>query len=250
MNKVVAIIFRVVGILLVVTCLACAAVWGYILRPSSTPCSSINYIIEDSHVRKYVFTNELDLLLQNEHISPIGQPINRLSLQRIENAVKRHPMVRTAECYATPWGTVWVTITQRVPLLRVQTATETFLVDTDHRIMQSRPVIKEPLLLVTGNVGPQMATMQLADFAQWLQNDSYWNGRIHHLQVRSPRMVVVYLNQQGMPRVVLGEMNGYKTKLSKLKTLLEQGNNILEEKHYTELDIRFRGQVIGRGQQE
>ena len=203
-------------------------------------------MLEDGKLRTYVFSNELNALLQAEDINPVGRTVDRLSLQRIENAVRRHPMVRTAECYVTPWNEVEVSITQRVPLLRVQTPIETYLVDTDRRVMQARPVVKDTVLLVTGVVGPQLATTQLADFAEWLQDNKYWKKRIARIHMRSPQMAVVCMRDKSQPHVVLGSLNGYERKLNKLRTFTENSGEALQGKHYEELDLRFSGQVIGR----
>ena len=112
--------------------------------------------------------------------------------------------------------------------------------------MAARASVKDNVLLVTGAIGVQAAATQMAEFAEWLQDESYWCKRIHHIHMRTPRMAIVYLNGENQPRVVLGTMSGYERKLRKLRTFLEHSEDILKEKNYTELDIRFRGQVIGR----
>ena len=246
MRSVSRIVFRVLGIALALSILVGAVVWGYMMTPSSEACVSLTYEIEDLQTRTYLTPAELDALLRSEDIYPVGRPIDRLSLQRIENAVRRHPMVRTAECYTTPRHEAFVHMTQRVPLLRVQTPAEHYLIDTDHRQMAARASVKDNVLLVTGAIGVQAAATQMAEFAEWLQDESYWCKRIHHIHMRTPRMAIVYLNGENQPRVVLGTMSGYERKLRKLRTFLEHSEDILKEKNYIELDIRFRGQVIGR----
>lgn len=226
--------------------LIASVVWGYANRPTQTPCPSIEYIIEDEDERMYLTTRELDLLLQADDIYPVGRTVNIVSLHRIERAILQHPMVRTAECYITPRAEVKIRLTQRVPLLRVQTPYEAYLVDTDRRQMQARASVRDAVLPATGNVGIQMATTQLADFAKWLQEDRYWRTRIHHVHVQSPQMNYLYLRGENQPRVVLGPMSGYQGKLEKLRTFLENSSEAMQDKHYTELDVRFRGQVIGR----
>ena len=237
---------RTVGIVITLALLVAACVWGYMMKPSEEVCRSITYMLEDGKQREYVFRNELDALLQAEDINPVGRTTDRLSLQRIENAVRRHPMVRTAECYMMPWNDVEVSITQRVPLLRVQTLTETYLIDTDRRVMQARPAVRDTVLRVTGFVGPQMAATQLADFAEWLQDNKYWRERIDYIYMRSAQMAIVCLRDKSQPRVVLGSLYGYERKLNKLRTFMENSADATQGKQYEELDLRFRGQVIGR----
>ena len=246
MSNTTRLIWTCIGVGVVASMLIAAVVWGYQMRPSSDLCTSIEYIIDDRFERLYVRETELDQLLSSENIDPVGRSINTLSLHRIEQTILRHPMVRTAECYLTPRNEVKVRLTQRIPLLRVQTPGDTYFIDTDRKVMPARPIVKDSVLLATGAVGVQIASHQLADFAEWLQDEPYWQRRIHHVYVHSPQMVYVYLKGENMPRVLLGAMSNYDSKLAKLRTFFEHGVEATKDKNYTELDLRFKGQVIGR----
>ena len=174
------------------------------------------------------------------------------TLHRIEKTIAQHPMVRTAQCYITPRGEMKIRITQRIPLLRVQTPIEVYFIDTDRRVMSYRESVRDKVPVVTGNVGVTQASNALADFAQWLQKDEYWRTRIHHLHVQNPQLVYLYLFQSNnteavtFHRVVLGSMRGYEQKLQKLRVFLEDGAEATKDKQYREIDLRFKGQVIGR----
>ena len=238
------------GIVIALTLMVLAVVYGYRSRPTDAPCKALEYVIEDSAERMYLTENELTALLQAEDIYPVGRTLNTVSLHRIERAVARHPMVRTAECYLTPRHVVKVRLTQRVPVLRVQTALDNYFIDTDRKVMQARAAIRDRVLLVTGTVGVQIASGVLTDFALWLQDEEYWTERIHHVQVASPQMVYLYLkDESGRMReesIVLGPMRDYERKLNKLRVFLQNSAPEIQQKHYTELDLRFKGQVVGR----
>lgn len=250
MSNTAKIIWKTIGVSLMALMLIAATLWGYYMRPSDKPCASLEYIIEDRAERMYLSENELSQLLRSEGLYPVERSMDILSLQRIENTIKHHPMVRTAECYLTPRNDMKIRLSQRVPLVRVQAPMDTYLIDTDRRVMQARAAVKDNVLLVTGNVGPQMAATQLADFAEWLQDNTYWRKRVHHLNVQSSQKVYLYLRdeqgRQKAERVVLGSMQGFERKLKKLRTFLENSEEAVKDKNYYELDIRFKGQVIGR----
>ena len=245
MSNTARIIWKSVGIAVVAAILIAATVSGYLMRPSDAPCASLRYIIEDRQERMYLSEEELDQLLRTEHLYPVGQPTNILSLHRIEQTILHHPMVRTAECYMTPRQQMRIRLTQRVPLLRVQTPSESFLIDTDRRVMEARVAVKDSVLTAKGAVGVQIASNQLADFALWVQSHRYWREQIDYLYVQSPQMVYLYLKGE-RPRVVLGRISGYERKLRKLRTFLEESPEEVLTKEYKEYDVRFRGQVIGR----
>ena len=177
---------------------------------------------------------------------PLEWTLNQVSLHRIEKAISHHPMVRTAECYLTPRHVVKVRLTQRVPILRVQTPLDTYLIDTDRKVMAAHSRVRDEVLIATGAVGVQIASGPLADFALWLQNDEYWHQRIHHVYVNNPQMIYIYLRDTTQPRVVLGNLRNYDKKLNKLRVFFQNSTPDIKEKNYTELDVRFKGQVIGR----
>ena len=234
-----------IGLVLVASMMVGAVLWGMAMRPSDAPCKAITYIIEDKDERLYVTEGELTQVLITENIYPVGRAIDRGLLHRIESAMRRHPMIRTAECYTTPRHEVRVRVTQRVPLLRVYKPGDAFIIDTDRKVMPVRASIQDSVLVATGAVGVQIASGDLADFAQWLQRNTYWQARIDHVYVQSPQKIYLYL--KGTPtRVVLGTMTGYERKLAKLRTFMENSPEQVKAKQYTELDLRYKGQVIGR----
>ena len=245
MSNTARIIWKTIGVTIVAALLLSAAVWGVRMRPTDTPCISLTYDIKDRAERMYLTEAELNNLLRSEGLYPVGKQINLLSLHRIEQTIQHHPMVRTAECYLTPRNELRVQLTQRVPLLRVQTPEETYFIDTDRKVMQSRNAVRDSVLLVTGAIGVQSASSQLADFAEWLQSNRYWRKRILYLRLQNPQMVYLYL-RGNQPRIVLGSMRGYERKLRKMRTFLDNSEEEIQGKNYYEYDIRFRGQVIGR----
>ena len=214
-------IWKGLGISVVAGIVVAALIWGVRETPNTVKCESIRYTIEDLDERQYV------------------------TEQGIERAIRAHDLVRTTECYLTPRKEVRVRLTQRVPLLRVMTASDTYLIDEDRQVMPAMAVVKDSVLMVRGAVGVQIASGALGDFAEWLLTNKYWRERVRYVYVQSPQMVYLYL-RGGLPRVVLGNMQGYERKLAKLRTFLDEGTEAMAGKKYTELDVRFRGQVVGR----
>lgn len=222
-----------------------AVVWGYLSKPAEAECCGITYIFEDRAERMYLSENELTAMLQAENIYPIGKNVNQVSLHRIERTVGRHPMVRTAECYMTARHEVRVRLTQRIPVLRVQTAIESFLIDSDRKVMQARSSVKDELLIARGAVGVQLASGKLADFALWMAENEYWQDRIDYIYVQSVQMIYLYLKQRD-ERIVMGNLKDFEKKMNKLRLFLLNSGEATKDKHYQELDLRYKGQVIGR----
>ena len=246
MSRTAQLIGKAIGIT-VTMCLLVAAVWsGVRMTPTDTPCASLRYDIRDRAERMYLTEAELSRLLQSENLYPVGRCLDRGMLHRIERTIEAHPMVRTAECYLTPRNEMRIRITQRVPLLRVQTPGDTYFIDRDRRVMPVRVAVTDSVLIARGAVGVQNASKQLADFAEWLEQEPYWQKRIAYIYVQSPQMIYLYLHGAVAPRVLLGTMRGFERKLNKLRTFMDKGADAIQDKHYNELDLRYKGQVIGR----
>ena len=245
-KSIVHIIFATIGIVLALALAGAAVVWGYQSKPSDEPCKALTYTITaySDEATIYITEQELNQLLQEQDIYPVGRAVNRVSLQRMENTIRRHPLVLQAECYLTRWNEIRVTVRQRRPIVTVKSRDGAFLVDSKRRVLPFYE-IHEWTLPVTGNVGAQLACTQLADFAEWLLDNDYWRGRIRLVEVRTPNNIRLRLKDYPSV-IVLGRMNDYERKLRKLRTFLEDGQDEVGDKKYREIDIRFRGQVIGR----
>lgn len=212
---------------------------------SAPVCSAVDYTIRHETETPFVSESELTELLRAHNQYPVGWTLDKVSLQAIEDLIGGHPMVRSAECYTTPQGVLRVDVTQRVPLLRVTTATESYYIDTDRRRMPVRETVRVEVLDATGSIGPQLASGSLSDFAEWLAGDSYWRGRIREIQVRNPRQISL-LQRDGAETILLGDMNDYAKKLHKLRVYYERGGAEIGAGKYREIDVRFEGQVVGR----
>jgi len=208
-------------------------------------CPSLEITITDFGRRQYVTQEELLKLLKRDSLYPVGVPAAKVSIQRIEEAVQAHPMVRKAECYMNQSGSVRVRLSQREPILRIVTGDVSYFVDRDQTVMPIRESVRTPVLLATGNIGERMACNELAQFALWLEKEPYWQAKIQRVQVVNPRMVYLLQKPDGT-HLILGEMTGFRGKMNKLRKLYDRGFEQIGWQTYKEIDLRFKGQVVGR----
>ena len=205
-------------------------------------CKELVCKIADEDERSYVSEQELFTLLKQHNAYPVGEYLHRINLQHMENIIREHPMVRTAECYTAEDGTARIRITQRVPLLKVVTADEAYYIDTDRRKMPLRASIHDTVPVATGKVGFETASTVLADFAEWVQEDDYWSARVEAIDVRTPKHIRI--KQKGKQEdLVLGEIDDYEGKLQKAAVFYRRTASI-EKPRYRTLDLRYQGQVV------
>ena len=207
-------------------------------------CKELVCKIADEDERSYVSEQELFTLLKQHNAYPVGEYLHRINLQHMENIIRQHPMVRTAECYTAEDGTARIRVTQRVPLLKVVTADEAYYIDTDRRKMPLRSSIHDTVPVAMGKVGFEMASTVLADFAEWVQEDDYWRARIEAIDVRLPKQVCI--KQTGKQEdLMIGDLMGYAGKLEKAEVFYRRTAS-MEKPRYRTLDLRYQGQVVAR----
>ena len=207
-------------------------------------CKELVCKIVDKDERLYVSEQELFTLLKQHNAYPVGEYLHRINLQHMENIIRQHPMVRTAECYTAEDGTARIRVTQRVPLLKVVTADEAYYIDTDRRKMLLRSSIHDTVPVAMGKVGFEMASTVLADFAEWVQEDDYWRAHIEAIDVRLPKQVCI--KQTGKQEdLMIGDLMGYAGKLEKAEVFYRRTAS-MEKPRYRTLDLRYRGQVVAR----
>ena len=214
-------------------------------RTNQNICPALDMTITDFGRRQYVTEEELVKLLKRDSIYPVGQVVSDISVQRIEETIQAHPMVRTAQCYMNQSGMVCVRLSQREPVLRIVTGDRSYFVDRDHTVMPIRESVRTPVLVATGNIGERMACDELADFALWLENEPYWQAKIQRIEVSNPRMVY-WIQKPDGTRIILGDMSNFRGKMNKLRKLYDKGFEQIGWRTYEEIDLRFNGQVIGR----
>ena len=207
-------------------------------------CKELVCKIADEDERSYVSEQELFTLLKQHNAYPVGEYLHRINLQHMENIIRQHPMVRTAECYTAEDGTARIRVTQRVPLLKVVTADEAYYIDTDRRKMPLRSSIRDTVPVAMGKVGFEMASTVLADFAEWVQEDDYWRARIEAIDVRLSKQVCIKQNGK-QEDLMIGDLMGYAGKLEKAEVFYRRTAS-MEKPRYRTLDLRYQGQVVAR----
>ena len=207
-------------------------------------CKELVCKIVDKDERSYVSEQELFTLLKQHNAYPVGEYLHRINLQHMENIIRQHPMVRTAECYTAEDGTARIRVTQRVPLLKVVTADEAYYIDTDRCKMPLVASIRDTVPVAMGKVGFEMASTVLADFAEWVQEDDYWRARIEAIDVRLPRQVCIKQNGK-QEDLMIGDLMGYEGKLEKAEVFYRRTAS-MEKPRYRTLDLRYQGQVVAR----
>lgn len=237
-------IFLIVAVVLCCGAVVVGGAWCSAQNDDS-PCQVVDIVVNDSLQRQFVDTDALELFLQRNGYFPAGKRMSEVDCHAMEQCLLKHDMVRTASCYKSPFQTVYIRVTQRIPMLSVVSDNGCYYVDTDRRVMPAREKIQVEVPVFKGNVSSRAAVEEYFDFVEWLNDNHYWRALIKEVQVKNPKYLV--LNQNGhSAKIILGPLDNYENKLNKLKKLYTKGLDQIGYPDYREYDLRFDSQVVGR----
>ena len=228
-------------------------------RSVPVPCERIEIIIRDSVERQFVTEKEIETKVKK--CTKDKCMMYEIPYQEIEEALKAHPMIRTAQCYGTPKGILHIEVEQRQPLFTVVTENETYWVDTEHEVMpykdrcaqgtktkdkrQKNATLKdERLMEVRGTVTKTMACREMAELVEWIYKSDYWREKIEAVQVKGPQDI--RLKQSNGMTLLIGKPERLAQKMHKLEVFYEKTSFPQDSVPYRELDARYKGQVVGR----
>lgn len=205
-----------------------------------TPCRQLQIVIADSAQRRFVSDSEIKQLVA------IGPTIYSTNYHAIEQQLLAHPMIKSAQCYCLPNGTIVINLTQRQPVIKIESNGEVpYYIDADRLTMPVRNGLKTNIIEIRGHVGKQQAAGELFDLAQWIMSSNYWSEKIHTMEVTNPKMIVLIDSTKGY-RIILGTADGFEQRMNQLEKLYEKGFEQLNWPKYKEIDLRYNGQIIGR----
>ena len=217
-------------------------------RAVPVPCERIEIIIRDSVERQFVTEKEIETKVKK--CTKDKCMMYEIPYQEIEEALKAHPMIRTAQCYGTPKGILHIEVEQRQPLFTVVTENETYWVDTEHEVMPYRgtkdknTMYEGELLRVKGVVTKTMACREMAELVEWIYKSDYWREKIEAVQVKGPQDI--RLKQSNGMTLLIGKPERLAQKMHKLEVFYEKTSFPQDSVPYRELDARYKGQVVGR----
>ena len=212
--------------------------------PTDVHCKKVEIKIEDAGKRAYVKPAELQQYVVSNCGELVGDAVEEIPLGKIELSLQNHPMLRYAEAWCSPEGVLHLNVEQREPVLRVMGG-ENYYIDSDRKRMPIRATTAAYVPIVTGRVPQRFAAGELFDFVRWIEGDSYWRAQIEQINVVSPKQIEL-VPRVGSSIVILGTLDNYPAKLRKLKKLYQDGFSSFGWSDYSEIDLRFRGQVVCR----
>ena len=218
------------------------SLWYFSGRNEEVVCHNLEIFLDQSSGKQLITEKEVSFLLEEKGLNPIGKTAKHIQTEVIENELRKNPMIKTAECFKTPSGTVNIKIQQRVPKFRV-VGLRSYYIDNDRKPMPISPNYAAYVPVVSGTVTFSMACGPLFDFVTFIEENPFWNAQIEQIFVRDDQKIEL-VQRVGEAIVLLGTLDNYQKKLEKLKKLYDNGFKVIGWNKYKVIDLQYKDQVV------
>lgn len=229
--------------LVLITIYLAVAVTAFNGKPSEETCTGLELVISDSIDHGFITKKEVLRTLTSKKLSPIGKKMEEINTRLLEEELSQHPLIGNVECFHTTGNRIGITVTQRIPILRVMaTNGENYYIDDKGHVMPI-PNSAADVVIATGLITKEFATNELYPFGMFLQNNPLWEAQIQQINV-TPTKELELVPRVGDHILFLGKPGNYEEKFERLKTFYQKGLNKVGWNKYSRISLEFNNQII------
>lgn len=224
---------------------------------SKNVCTEVNIVIADQNANGFLTANEVKKLMKDSRMYPLNFRMTDIQPRLIEDLLCKSPFVKTAECYKTKDNKVFVSITQRLPVIRIKSERgDDYYLDDKGGIMPNTSYTSD-LIIATGNIRQSFARNYIAPMANIIMANDLWKNLIEQINVLPdggieivPRIGdhVVFLGYMPQTRYASKRKEKIEafvnTKLTRLEKFYKYGLSQVGWNKYPYISLEFDNQII------
>lgn len=206
-------------------------------------CREVNINITDNAGNGFLNANEVKMQLQHAKLYPLGDRMSDICTRKIEETLRKSPLVDCVECYKTQTGRVNINLTQRIAVMRIMANNgESYYIDNLGSIIPSNNNSTD-LVVATGDIKRKYAQTALKQFGLLLFDNPFWRNQIEQINVLSDGSVEM-IPRVGDHIVYLGQPTHLNEKLTRLEKFYRYGLSKAGWNKYSYINIEFNNQII------
>lgn len=224
---------------------------------SEMVCKAVTIRIEDENANGFITATDIKQRLDKAKLYPLNKQMVSVSGRAIEELLKKSAFVKTADCYKTIDGTVNISISQRLPLLRVKANNgDDYYLDDNYQVMPNSHYCAD-LIIATGNIQKAYAQNYIAIAAKALEENTFWKNQIVQINALSDKGIeliprvgdhIIYIGElpeNPNKKIEREQIKEYVTKkMTRLEKFYKYGLSQAGWNKYAYINIEFDNQII------
>ena len=223
-------------------------------------CKGIITSVIDSLENSFVTSSEVKKFIDKEYGQYLDLPIDSINLTRIERIIDGRSAVKKSQAYVTRDGMLHIDVTQRKPVVRFQKSDGGFYADAEGFIFPLQHTYASHVQVIDGNIplaansgykGHINSKEELKWFkdmmkvVNFVETDKVWKDKIVQIHVNADHDLVI-IPREGHEYFIFGQPDRIEDKFHKMGKYYTHIIPAKGEKHYREIDLRFKGQIVCR----
>ncbi|NLZ20246.1 MAG: hypothetical protein GXY24_08335 [Bacteroidales bacterium] len=254
-----AVKYSLSGLIAVAFCVGVGFLYRHVRQEQSKLiCGRLEVSFSDS--LRFVSEQDIREYLDTRYGNFIGQRLDSVRLDWIENLLESRSAVMRCEAWTTDDGVLHVDIAQRAPVLRFQDGDRGFYVDAGGYIFPLHKTYTAPVPVIEGAIpvdvsadykGEAPGERERAWISGVLEVDRYlaasrvWRGRVSEFRVRPGGELVLRLDGRD-EQFLFGLPEDVPDKFTRIERYLGVIAPSLGEGHYHSVNVKYNQQIICR----
>jgi cell division protein FtsQ len=225
-------------------------------------CNGIRITIQDSLSSGFLSQEDVLNILEKKNIHFLGEPLSTIDLTNLEKGILDNQIVKDCRAYTGTNGLLYIDLNQREPFVRIiDRKGDGYYIDVEGNILELSKRFTPHVLVVNGDINTpfrigeavnvnnlgnsnsEQIIKDIYELTRYINQDELWNSQF----------VQIYVTKSGefelVPRVgphliLLGEIEDYKEKLSKLEIFYKEGLNTMGGNQYLKINLKYKDQVV------
>lgn len=211
-----------------------------------TTCQRISVVMLDSARAGFINQAEVERLLREAHLHPVGWPMDSIKGEAIETQLLKNSFIKLATCYKTAGGVVNVVVGQRLPVMRVITASGgDYYVDEMGDSLQPHGY-QADLVVATGFIDSAFVKNRLVNMGNYLRDNAFWNDQITQIHIDEEQHATLITRVGVNLPIRFGEVDSIPRKFRNLRAFYEQVIPNVGWDAYREINLEYHNQIVCR----
>lgn len=220
-------------------------------------CREVNVTLLDSLQNRFVGKDEVIGIMDGFMGQNVGKSVEEIDLHIAEQLLNQRSAIKESQVSVTRSGELRVEITQRKPVLRIQTENGGFYVDETEYIFPLVSTFTSYVPVVSGHIplaiNPEHRGLATDDHGNWMEqimelgnfmsSDPFWNAQIEQIYVDSHGDIILS-PKVGDHKIIFGDLKDIETKFNKLYTFYKNIVPAEGWEKYSTINLKYKDQIV------
>ena len=205
-------------------------------------CRDVQVTIEGNATGGFLTPADICRMLTEQELYPVGKHLTDVNLRAIEERLEAQELIERVEAYKTQSGNVKISISERVPVMRVMANGQDYYVDRDGKALMNTGYVCN-LIIATGSISQAYASRVLAPIGRIIMADDFWRNQIEQINVL-PDSTVEMVPRVGGHIIYIGQPIGVTKKLERLRKFYRYGLSQAGWNKYSRISVELNNQIV------